>query len=217
MLRRAQALAPQEPWTRGLELEQQLRANNYERAAILAENIIRDGVENRGGAFNLAVVGYLSAMIELDRAGVAAEFFESINPGITTKEYVPTGLNELFMQFNVIQALLEMDAFETANAILTRLMTFADQIVPAWRDDDFTMVNVAIAQGNREEAIDYALRDLEQPLGRQLDWSFRYQHVAWLKPLLTDQRVSARIAELEAETREAGAEVRAMLAENVTR
>ena len=216
MLRRAQALAPQEPFTRGLELEQQIRAENYERAAILAENIIRDGIENRGGAFNLAVIGYVSAMIELDRAQAAADFFESVNPGITSADYEPAGINELFIQFTLVQALLEIDAFETANTILTRLTTFADQVAPGWRDDPYVMANVSVAQGNRDEAIRYALMDLEQPLGRQLDWSFNYQHVAWMKPLLTDQRVSSRIAELDIETQAAGDEVRAMLAEKGT-
>jgi hypothetical protein len=44
-----------------------------------------------------------------------------------------------------------------------------------------------------------------------MGWSFAYQHVAWLKPLLKDARVAKRIAELELETQAAGDEVRLML------
>jgi TolB-like protein/Tfp pilus assembly protein PilF len=216
MLRRAQALAPQEPWTRGLELEKHLRADNYERAAILAESIIRDGVENRGGAFNMAVVGYVSSMIELGRTQAAAEFFESVNPGITSADYVPPGLNEVFIQFTLLHALLDMGSFETANAIGTKLKTLADQVVPGWRDDNYVMANVSIAQGDRDAAIEYTLKDLDQPLGKNLDWRFEYQHIAWMKPLLSDQRVANRIAELEVATQVAGDAVRVMLAESAT-
>ena len=213
MLRRAQALAPQEPATRSLELLRLLRADNHERAVVLAERMIRDGVGNRYGAYNLAVSGYAGSMIELGRADAVAGFFESVQPGISAPEYLPSSVNEAFMRFVLVQALVKSGAYDTANAILESLEKFADIAFPAWRENEYVMATVSVALGDREAAIEYALKDLDQPLGHQLGWSTNYQHVAWMKPLLKDERVALRISELEAETLAAGNEVRAMLAE----
>jgi hypothetical protein len=69
------------------------------------------------------------------------------------------------------------------------------------------------AQGDQEAAVEYALQDLDEPLGTQLNWSLNYQHTAWMKPLLKDEQIAKRIAELEAETQAAGDEVRILLTE----
>jgi tetratricopeptide (TPR) repeat protein len=216
MLRRAQALAPQEPRTRRADLERHLHADNYERAAILAEEMLRDDVENRQGTFNVAVIGYVSSMIDLGRASAVADFFESLNPGISGADYALSGADDAFMRFMLVQAMVDTGAFEIANEILDSLIVFADVAIPRWRDNDYVMATVAMAQGNQDAAVEYALSDLDRTLGRQLNWSFNYQHAAWLKPLLKDERIATRIAELEAETQEAGDEVRALLAAQQT-
>lgn len=213
MLRRAQALAPQEPMTRGLELERQLRADNYERAIVLAEGIIRGNVENRGGTYNLAIAGYVGSMIELGRADAVPAFFESVKPGISEPGYVPSSVDGAFMQFVLVHAHVSRGSFDAADALLDPLIAFADVAVPNWRDDEYFMATVEVAKRDRDSAIEYALKDLDQPLGKQLNWSFNYQHVAWMKPLLDDERLAKRIGELETETQAAGDEVRDMLAE----
>jgi len=212
MLRRAQALAPQEPRTRRAELERHLHADNYERAAILAEEMLRDDIENRAGTFYVAVIGYVSSMIDLGRANAVAEFFESLKPGISSTDYNPPGGDEAFMRFMLVQAMMDVGSFETANEILNSLIAFADLAIPGWRDSDYVMATVAMAQGDEELAVEYALQDLDEPLGTQLDWSFNYLHVAWMKPLLKNEQIAKRIAELEAETQAAGDEIRVMLA-----
>ena len=117
------------------------------------------------------------------------------------------------MQFILVQALVKAGAFDAANTILDSLVAYADVAVPAWRENNYVMVNVAIAQGDRDTAIEYALKDLERPLNRQLNWDFNYRHIAWIKPLLKNERIAKRIGELEAQTLAAGNEVRIMLAE----
>jgi tetratricopeptide (TPR) repeat protein len=213
MLRRAQALAPQEPWTRGLELEKHLRADNYEQAATLAEGMIRDNVENRGDAFDLAVVGYVSSMIELGKVDAVVDLFESLNPGISGIEYVPPGRKEGTMRLMVVQALVHLGSFDTANSILDSLMALMDRGGNQWRDNNYVMATIAAAQDDQESAIGYVLKDFDQPLGRHMGWSLNYQNLAWMKPLLKDARVAKRIAEREVETQEAGDEVRIMLLE----
>ncbi len=213
MLRRAQALAPQESATVGLELREQLRAENHERAALLAQDMILNGIDNRNGVFNIAVTGYVSSMIELGKADAVAGFFESVHPGISNPSYEPPSLNEAFIQFVLVQALVKAGAFDAANAILESLITFADVAVPSWRDNEYVMATVAVAQGDQDAAIEYALKDLSQPFNEQMNWRANYQQVAWMKPLLKDERIALRVTELESETKAAGDEVRVMLAE----
>jgi TolB-like protein len=213
MLLRAQALAPQEPTTLSLELVQQLMAENHERAVVLAKDMISGDVDNRMGALNIAVISYVTSMIELGKADAVAGYFESIRPGISDPAYVPPSLNEAFMQFLLVQALVKAGAFDTANAILASLIAFADVARPTWRENDYLMAMVSVAQGDRDAAIEYAIQDLDQPYNKQLNWSANYQKIAWMKPLLKDERIALRISELEAETKAAGDEVRVMLAE----
>ncbi len=117
------------------------------------------------------------------------------------------------MQFLLVQALVKAGAFDTANAILASLIAFADVARPDWRDNDYLMAMVSVAQGDRDAAIEYAIQDLDQPFNKQMNWSANYQKIAWMKPLLKDERVALRISELEAETKAAGDEVRVILAE----
>ncbi len=213
MLRRAQAIAPQKAWTRGLELEKQLRADNYERAVILAKGMIRDDIENRGDAFELAVMGYASSMIELGKADAIVGFFESLRPGISALEYLPPGHKERVMRFMLVQALVHRGSIDAANSILDSLIAFMDKSGPEWRQNDYLRATISMAQGEKESAIEFMIQNIDRPLGLQMGWRFRYQHLAWLKPLLQDARVAKRVAELEIETQVAGDEVRTMLME----
>ena len=117
------------------------------------------------------------------------------------------------MQFLLVPALDKEGAIDTANAILTSLMAFADIARPDWRDNNYLMAMVSVAQGDRDTAIEYAIQDLDQPYNEQINWSANYQKIAWMKPLLKDERIASRISELEAETQAAGDEIRVMLAQ----
>lgn len=213
MLRRAQALAPQEAWTRSVELGRLVRARNHEDAAVLAEQMLRDDVENRGDAFNAAAIGYASSMLALDRPQAVVDLFESIRPGISLPGSQLRGAKESRLQFALVQVFKAMGSAEQAAALLEDLTAFADETAPGWRDDHYVMANVALAGNDQQAALTHALEDLGRPLGRQMDWRSRYRDVVWLEPLLTQPRIAARLEELDAETDAARDEVRIMLAE----
>ncbi len=211
MYERARAIAPESPWIRSLELERRLRDDDFEQAAALAEAIIRDDLEDRGAAYTLALSGYVSSMIELGRAGEVAQFFESLYPGIGSADYRPRENRQLVMRFMLTLALPRAGAEEAAAVILASLERTADQTAPGWRDDDGLMAVVEIARGNREPAIERALKDLSAPLAEHLDWELSYRHLAWTKPLLEDERIANRLAELDEEKAAAADDVRVML------
>jgi len=217
MLQLARALAPQEPWTRSAELGQQLRAGNYERAAGLAEQMLRDDVENRGEAFAAAAVAYTSSMLSLGRPGAVVDLFEEIRPGISVPGRQQRGTKELPMQFTLVHVFNALGEPDRAGALLGNLEAFADVAAPGWRRDPYILATVAIARGDPEAAATHALEDLDRALGRQMDWRDRYRHVSWLKPVIEDERVAARLRKLDAETDAARDEVRRMLAERPAR
>ena len=212
MFRRAEALAPDATWTRGLELERQLRAGNHERAVIAAQSIIRDNLDDRGGAFSLAVAGYVSSMIELGEAGKVGEFFESLRPGITNPGYIPTGIKDVLIQFVIVHALNDAGSVERAADLLERTVSFGDRVAPGWRDDAYIQATIAIAEGDTGRAVERALADLDNPLGRNMNWRMNYRIFAWFRPLLDSSKLAARLAELDEETERAATAVRIMLA-----
>jgi hypothetical protein len=149
-------------------------------------------------------------MIELGRSDQVPVFFESVRPGITSDDYVPRAPIDSSMQFFLVMALLDTGEFELANAKLGKVIAIADAVVPGWRSNHDTMAVVSIARGDHEAAIEHALKDMKHPLGRRANWRFNYQHMSWMKPLLSDERIVARISELESLTQKAAEEVRGM-------
>ena len=214
MRARAQSIAPQEPWTRSITLQSHILAGNHERVVLLAEQMIRDDLDNqRGNAFNTALRGYVSSMIELDRADLIPALFESLYPGISSADYEITGQRDFSSRFFLVLAWAHMGDFDSVNSMLGSLIDYADRSLTGWRDNNYAMLNVSIAQGDHEAAVRYALADLERPFGRNMNWRLNYEHIVWLAPVVKDERVARRIQELEVESLKAGKEVNTMLTE----
>ena len=211
MYDRARAMAPQEPWPKSLELERQLRESNYERAVLLAESFIRDNIENRGDAYNLALFSYVSAMIELGQAERVPEFFESVRPGISSPAYRAQDIKDMLMQFALVYALVQVGSVDVANTVLATMTDVADAAAPGWRDNPRVQMMLAIAHGEMDAAAEHALADLARPLSKQLDWELTYRHYAWVRPVLADERVARRLGELDAEVEAAREDVLQML------
>jgi TolB-like protein/tetratricopeptide (TPR) repeat protein len=212
MFERARAIAPDSDWIRSLELEREIRAGNYERAALIAERMLNDGVGNRGSAYEIAVMAYASAMVELGRADRVPEFFETLTPGVGKPGFVPADFRQMMLRFALILALSSDGPDETTDAMLGNLGTTADAVTPGWRDNNSLLMTIAIAHGDRDAAITSALADLAQPLAENLNWDLQYRHLAWVRPLLEDERVASRVSELDAELFTAREDVRRMLA-----
>lgn len=213
MRARAQSIAPQEPFSRSIALQSQIYANNHERVVTLAEQMLRDGLDNeRGGAFTIALAGYVNSMMELGRSSAITPVFESIYPGISSADYKITGPSDFTMRFFQVLVWANAGDFDAVNSVIDSLFEYADRGVPGWRDDNYAMVNVSLALGDHEAAVDYAIKDLSQPYSKIRNWQFGYRKAAWLSSVTKDERVAPLLQELEQETRRAADEVRAMLA-----
>jgi len=212
MLARAQILAPQAPWTRSLEIERQMHAENYERAILLAESMIRDDIDDRGGAWENALAAFVESKIELDDAADVPVFFESVIPGITSPVFEVREFKHQIMQFFLTIALVDIGAYDQANAIFDPLVEWFETNVPGFQDNHSAMMNIALFRGDTETAVEQALLDLEGPLGRNMGWRAPYETLSWLAPVTKDARLASRLAELNAQTLVAAEEVRDFLA-----
>ncbi len=212
MLARARALAPDAPWTRILELELLWAAGNVERAILLAEQMIRDDVENRGGAWNLAMAIYAMAKIELGQAADVLAFLDSVFPGIRSQSPDEGQFRQHFAQYFLVVALAEMGEFEAANAILDPLVAWFEASVAGFDEQDGAAANIAALRGDDDVAVLRALAALDGPIGEHMDWHLNFAQAPSLASIRSDARFAARLAELEAETLVAAEEVRTFLA-----
>jgi len=214
MLQRAQAIAPQEPFTRAGTALSLMYSKQYERLLPVARGILEDNLDNmRGGGFNIALGGYVNAMMQLGKTQEIEPFFESVMPGIGKPGFAITGGTEFAMRFVLAGVLAQQGDYDRANAILDELIVFADDVFPGWRGNDYLQMIVALIQGDEAAAIKHAITDLDQPLGNNIGWQMNYQNDIWLKPVLRDKKVQERLGQLKVESDRAGEEVGALLAE----
>ena len=214
MLQRAQAIAPQEPFTRGSTALSLMYSKQYERLLPVARGILEDDVDNmRGGGFNIALGGYVNAMMQLGKTGEIEPYFESLKPGIGKPGFPISGGNDFAMQFVLAGVIAHQGDYDRANAILKGLTDFADNVFPGWRGNDYLQMIVALIQGDNEAAIKHAIADLDRPLGNNIGWRMNYVNDIWFKPVLRNEKVQERLAQLEVESQRAGESVAELLAE----
>lgn len=213
MALRASSIAPSAPWTRSMVLVGHLGDGNLERAASLAEQMLRDEIEDRGFAWGMASFGYVTAMIDLGRVDEVGAFLETIREGVTSESYQPTGLKEISLRFAFLHAMAAQERFDEVTSMSLAMEAHLDQVFPGWRQSDYLAMNVYLTRGDMDKAVEHAVADLSLNLGTNLSWRFNYLYFAWMRPLLSDQRVKPLIDELELKSAEAAIDVRAMLAD----
>ncbi len=213
MLARAQSLAPDSPVTRSLEVQRHYWDGNFERAATLSENMIRDEVEDRRGAWNMAMSVYAGSKIELGRPLDVPALMESLVPGISSPDFEAGSFQQRISRYFITVALADDGAYEEANAIFEPLVEWFSTNVPQFDDNHGAQMNIALIRGDYELAADQALLAVEGRLGKNMGWRDMLD-APWTKPIVNEPRVAARMAELEAETAVAAEQVRQYLAEN---
>jgi len=216
-LQRAITMAPDKAVVRAAELYRLMLLDDHSRARDMSETVLRDEIDARRGAYWLAVMEFMSTMSEEDKTDQALIVLEELRPGITSPDFEPRNSKEHALQYFAVLALAQTQSQVEALRMLDAVVPRWDQSFPRWRNYFPGIVApIAMARGQMDVAVELILEDLESglPLGGQFYRPPRYQDIYWYQALALEPPVAKRLAELEAEAKRGGEEIRAYIVEN---
>jgi TolB-like protein/Flp pilus assembly protein TadD len=212
---RAIAIAPDNAWVRGLNLYRLLLLDDHARARELSERMLRDDIDNRWGAYRLAVMVFVSTMTELGKTDEALTILEELQPGVSSPEYHPRSIKEHALQYYAVLTLAQSQSKEETLNVLDAVVPRWDVSFPSWRDYPGLVAPIVMARGQTEISIELTLKDLENVWDTPEQWPYLvYRHIVFYKALATEPLVVERLTELDAEAKKAGEEIRAYIVQN---
>ena len=181
----------------------------------MSEVMLRDDIVSRFGTYQLAATVFVSTMTELGETDQALAVLEELRPGVTSPNFEPQNNKQLTLQFVAVLALAQSQSREETQRLLDAVVPCWDQSFPNWRQGSGWVAAIELARGNKELAIELALEDLARRGSMpDLDATTRYRHLYFWKALAQEPKVAARLAELDAEAKRGGEEIRAYIVEN---
>ena len=212
---RSIAIAPYSAWVRGLKLYRLLLLDYHERARELSERMLRDDIDNRWGAYQLAVMVFVSTMTELGKTDEALTILEELQPGVSSPDFHPRSFKEQALQYYAVLALAQSQSKEEALSVLDAVVPRWDVSFPSWRDYPGLVALIVMARGQTEISIELTLKDLENIWNTPEQWPYLvYRHIVFYKALATEPLVVERLTELDAEAKKAGEDIWAYIVQN---
>jgi len=198
---RASAIAPGNAYVKKTRLYRLLLLDDHTEAREMSESLLRDDIDVRGEAHSFAVTVFLSTMIEAGRIEETLAVLDELWPGVTSSDYVVLAMSRSRPTEETLSAL---DKFTSGREETARFFLW-----PRNR------ASVAMARGQTEKAVQLALKSLEE--GLELGDAIPYQIFRYSEHLLAlaeEPAVTARLAELDAEAKQAGEEISAYIKEH---
>jgi len=209
-LQRAIAIAPDNAVVRAAELDRLLFLGDYSRAREMSENLLRDGIGSRHGAYWKTAMVYVSTMTELGKIEDALAVLEELQPGVLSPDFRPDSTNEQVLQYQAILALARSQAREGTISMLETAVPHWDEYFPRWRNDPGEVAVIEMARGHTDLAVELAL----EGLGSDVRGAWPYQHFSHYQELAAQPDVAARLRELDTEAKRAGEEIRSYIVEH---
>jgi tetratricopeptide (TPR) repeat protein len=210
-LQRARTSAPDKPYIQTVGLYQLMLQDDRSQTRDMSEKMLRDGIENRFYAYSFAATVFMSVMTELGESEEALVALEELYPGISSSDIHPDNGKDWALQYHAVLALAKTQSKQEALKLLNEVVTNWDEFFDRWRNDPGAVAVVEMARGNTDLAIELAIEDLEgQIFGAALD----YRLIDAYKELALEAAVAKRLAELDAEARTGGEEIRAYIVEH---
>jgi TolB-like protein/tetratricopeptide (TPR) repeat protein len=215
-LHRATTIAPDKIWVRLAELYRLLLLGDQVQVRELSEAMLRDDIEDRWGAYRMAVMVYVSTMCQSGKTDEALTVLEELRPGISSVDFHPRTIKEQALQYHAVLALAPSQSDEEIVTVLDAVVPRWDESFPRWRDVPGIVAPIAMARGRTEMAVELMLQNLEGGLelsGNQLPY-LKYRHIDYYEALATEPPVAERLAELDAESKKAGEDIWAYIVQN---
>ena len=216
-LQRAITMTPDKASVRAAKLYRLLLLDDHSRVRDMSETLLRDDIDARDGAYWLAVMAFMSTMSEKDKTDQALNVLEELRPGVSSADFDPRSPKDHALQYFAVLALAQTQSQVEALRMLDAVVPRWDESFPRWRNYFPGIVApIAMARGQMDVAVELILEDLESglPQGDQFYRPPRYQHNYYYKALALEPPVAKRLAELDAEAKRGGEEIRAYIMEN---
>jgi tetratricopeptide (TPR) repeat protein len=216
-LQRAIAIAPDKVTVRAMKLYRLVLLDDYSRARELSETLLRDDIDARRSAYELAVMVFVSTMAELGKTDEALTVLEELRPGISSIDFHPRSIKEHVLQYHSVLALAQSQSREETLSMLDAVVPRWDKSFPDWRDDPGQVAPIEMARGQTKTAARLSLESLERRIGLDLPNGFPYllyRHIDYYKALAQEPVVAERLADLDAEAKQAGEDVWAYIVEH---
>jgi len=211
---RASAIAPGNAYVKKTRLYRLLLLDDHTEAREMSESLLRDDIDVRGEAHSFAVTVFLSTMIEAGRIEETLAVLDELWPGVTSSDFEPVGEKEVTLQGYVVLAMSRSRPTEETLSALDKFTSGREETARffLWPRN---RASVAMARGQTEKAVQLALKSLEE--GLELGDAIPYQIFRYSEHLLAlaeEPAVTARLAELDAEAKQAGEEISAYIKEH---
>lgn len=210
--RRASTLMPDDHYVRIARLYRLTLLDDSEEARTESEQLLRNGVVNNDEDLSFVTDVYLTTMDSSGRFDEALAVMEELLPGITSPNFQPVGEFQGALHALVSLTVLQVRPTEWAPddvaAFVTRFKAATGRYVRNRRAN----AALAMAQGHRDLAVEYALQELEE--GFELHDAIPYavfRFSAYLKAVAQEPEVATRLEELDSKADRAGRDIAAYI------
>ena len=210
---RVEALAPGSDIARALEVRRARARDDNEQAIALAEQIIKDQIGFRQGAFTDTVFIYVDLMSRAGRSREAYDFLVSVKPEIADFEQMMTDEHSMIMRWASFTLIADFDPAEVRIAKWKKFTGQIEAMGFPWKKepDDGNWTWDYLMLGETDKGIEHYIEyRLKRPLAWNLNRHTRPMRPIF-KPVYEDPRVKKALDAQEQRFAELRIEVRDML------
>jgi TolB-like protein/tetratricopeptide (TPR) repeat protein len=216
-LHRAEAIDPGQAIVRAVRAERYMLAGDYENARAFSEAMLREDIDHRWAAHEIASQVFGAAMVELGEIDEALEIINELQPGILSPGFKVNTTKELNFRFLALVLLVGAQPKDDARAMV-------DAFLPDW--DGTGVYNIPLTahsvmldmlQGTTEAAVARTLAFLAGPGQVIGGYQMGHMPIRYYRPfseIVLEPAVAPRWAEFEAAAKKTGDDVLAYLTEN---
>ena len=186
--------------------------DDYGEASELSEQILRDGVAANRVDVSFAADVFLTTMIESGQFDQALAVMEELLPGATSPGFLAVGEFQEALYALVSLTMLQVRPTAWTSGDADAFAARWEKSRGRWVLNQRMKAALAMARGQREIAVEYALQELEQGLELHDGIPYRiFRFSAYLKSVAEEPEVSARLDELDREAEQAARDIAAYI------
>ena len=210
---RAESIEPGHAYLDAARLYRMVVSGEHDDARAYSKSLVQERVEDRRGTLSFAVMIHLWLMHDTGKLEEAIATIDELLPEVSSSDFQPRNGTEAAIRLNVVAVSIVAGRTDLGIEQLESAANALEARYPSWEGLPGIWALVRYLGGDVPQAVELALEDLDGRQGwlQAWDWPLRYHIIEPYKKLAEKPAVAERLAELEAEARQAGAEIRAYI------